>query len=558
MFSLAINAQEKQVENFITHKVKKRETLYGLSKKYKTSIEEILKYNSKVRIEGLKKRMRLKIPVYKVIVKSEIDSNFIRHLVKEKETKWRIAKKYTITIEALEILNPQIKEGLKTGQVLKIEKKKEALDYDYYIVQPKEGFYRIEKNTRVSEAKIRKLNPILDSIGLRPGMKLKIPKKIDNNTFDDDLKNVVVNLKTLEKIKDTVNIAIFLPFKLNEIDLDSLQEDASIFEKRNLHTIALDFYSGIQWAFFEANKLGIYINAKVYDTENNTQTIRRIIDNDDFSKIDVIIGPLTPTNFNYLSRQKTIPIVSPLSVNAVLMRPHVFQSVVQEDYIRKRTLNYLEKTLALDHNIIIIGDSIENVSQYNSSRLIEKFPKSHFINITEETVISLDSISAFLVDTIPNKVILETKELKQIYSISSMLNSQNTNEKNIQLFTIYRSPIYQNLSISNEHLGGVNFTFLSGTKTNYAEEPKNFYKKYTQFFGNIPNRESIRGYDVTLDIILRIATKGSLKNTINVGEETKYIENKFYYVPNNKGGYTNQGYYILQHEKFWIKELKKK
>ena len=51
-------------ERFLTHKVKKKETLYGLARKYNISIDQIKEYNSLIEKIGLKKRMELKIPVY--------------------------------------------------------------------------------------------------------------------------------------------------------------------------------------------------------------------------------------------------------------------------------------------------------------------------------------------------------------------------------------------------------------------------------------------------------------------------------------------------------------
>ena len=44
-FSSGLQAQERIPSRFITHKVKKKETLYSLSKKYEVTVDQIEAYN---------------------------------------------------------------------------------------------------------------------------------------------------------------------------------------------------------------------------------------------------------------------------------------------------------------------------------------------------------------------------------------------------------------------------------------------------------------------------------------------------------------------------------
>jgi len=65
LFSTALQAQEEQIpDRFITHKVKKKETLYELSQLYSVTIAQIKAYNPAVDKVGLKRRMMLRIPVF--------------------------------------------------------------------------------------------------------------------------------------------------------------------------------------------------------------------------------------------------------------------------------------------------------------------------------------------------------------------------------------------------------------------------------------------------------------------------------------------------------------
>ena len=158
------NAQEMPVK-FLPHKVKKKETIFGITKKYNITETQLNEYNPLLKKIGLRKRMVLRIPVYPMLVEKlpeqlvQVDQSTQAYIVKPKETKWRIAYNFQITIPELEALNPEIKKGLKEGQEIRIPivastTESETIDpawdssFNYYKVLPKEGYYRIEKKNR--------------------------------------------------------------------------------------------------------------------------------------------------------------------------------------------------------------------------------------------------------------------------------------------------------------------------------------------------------------------------------------------------------------------------
>ena len=55
-------------ERFLTHKVKRQETLFSLARKYKITVAQIKEYNPMLDKVGLKRRMQLRIPVYAAVV----------------------------------------------------------------------------------------------------------------------------------------------------------------------------------------------------------------------------------------------------------------------------------------------------------------------------------------------------------------------------------------------------------------------------------------------------------------------------------------------------------
>ena len=84
------------------------------------------------------------------------------------------------------------------------------------------------------------------------------------------------------------------------MELDSLEKTKSLLKRRNLHTIALDFYSGALLAL-EQLKTRAPIRVETYDTQNNKAQLQRVLQQQDLSQNDIVIGPLIPSNFDAVS-----------------------------------------------------------------------------------------------------------------------------------------------------------------------------------------------------------------------------------------------------------------
>ena len=241
--------EEKTVERTFlrhrNHRTKRNETLFSIAKKYDIEIEDVKKYNRFLYANNLKKGDKLKIPVYKTVVKiktlPKVKSKNTNYVVQPKEGKWRIAYKYGITVQELEALNPEMVSVLQPGQSiivpnLEAEKINEVdSEYSYYKVLPREGFYRLKVKLGVEQTDLERLNPELVNSGLKVGMVLKTPYNnsinntedgiIENNDNNEESESIeLANYVSDSSIK---NISVMLPFMLNKIDTDSVFDTSS-------------------------------------------------------------------------------------------------------------------------------------------------------------------------------------------------------------------------------------------------------------------------------------------------------------------------------------------
>lgn len=109
-------------ENFIYHIVEAGQTVLSIAEKYNITKEQLYKFNPEAEISPLQAGQVIKIPKKNG---EEIDINsktsFTEHKVKRKETLYSISKSYNVSVDDIIALNPELNTSdIKIGQTLKI------------------------------------------------------------------------------------------------------------------------------------------------------------------------------------------------------------------------------------------------------------------------------------------------------------------------------------------------------------------------------------------------------------------------------------------------------
>ena len=451
------------------------------------------------------------------IFSQNILTDTVFHEVERKETLFSISEKYKIKINDLLDLNPQLRESkLRRNStiLIPVSKTQELEDID------NEDIKNSEQDEMV-ELEITSLDSIY------------IQKKKKNNKL---------------------NISVLLPFRSSNLNFNSIKEVESLLVDRNLYTIALDLYSGILHAINDLKKMGISINLNVFDTDNSLNKILEISNSEKIRNSDLIIGPLLPRNFETFSAidfLEGIPKVFPLSNIPIKILKGVIQTVTPRNLLREKMIEYLDINIDRDENIVIIADSL-NLDIKN--KLTSIFPNSIKIKPEFEGYVLPELLDSLLVDSLPNKVIVESEIFTLVSSIVSQLNSQITPERDVRLYTTYKGNQYDDPSIDIKNLGDLRFTYPSISKKIRSDSITDFKENYKDLFGSLPNSDVFRGYDITKDIVLRILLDNNINKTVKYGEQT-YNESKFLYKKDTLGGLFNSSIYILKHFDYDIEEI---
>ena len=562
----------KELQGFKEHKTKRKETLYSLSKKYNVEEEDIKKYNTFLYANPLRKGDRLQIPKYKITENVEDVATHETYTVKPKEGKWRIAYKFGITVDELETLNPDMTEVLKAGDVINVPNlEKDAQNkiddtYSYYKVLPKEGFYRLKLKLNLEQHELEALNPGLKETGLKSGMILKIPHSNSAEAIIG-IEEEAVNLTGNISDYTTKHIAVMLPFRIHRVDFDSISDTKKSLKKDPYLNASLDFHSGVLMAIDSLKSLGISLKVDVYDTRYEVSEVSRIIRENNFESVDAVIGPLTPASFDKAAselKKYNTPIISPIGTNLKLY-DNVFQSRPDDDLLKTKIVNFV-KADSLESNIIVIADT-RNVAianslkqEFNHAKLVysrkNKEGKDEFFVTKEDIEEALKPGE--------NYVFLETKNEGYASNVTSVLASLNNyvdpekeeDPPEIILVTTNINSAFEGEQINNTHLSNLQFHFATASKE-YSENDNNaFVKKYDKLYNITPNKRAVKGFDLTMDVVLRLVSSEDLYASVNKTPITAYVENKFAYKKKLFGGYFNDAVYLVKYDDLIIVEVK--
>lgn len=568
----------KQEVKTIVHEVKAKETLYSIAKEYEVTVAQLEEWNAELLKDGLKKGQEIivskeDLPLNESYVEVKNVKNVTEtfsHKVLPQETIYGIATKYNISMDDLVSQNPDVKEGLKEGMILTLKKEtvksSTAINgTNVYAVKSGETLYSLSKKINVSQEELIKLNPDLAD-GLKEGMILKLPSTGKSQTTislpvnpikKDSL--VVFTPKNLVSLADSINVeqqrnlVLLLPFNMERISADSDKSTKQLIKGDNFLNLTLDFYSGALMAIDSAKVLGLPVNIKVLNIESDrtSSNIAKIIEENDFSKVDAVIGPFqnshVETTAQLLSKYNT-PVISPLSKEVGMKLPNLYNAVPTEKYMMDKLFNYFKEK---EGNVIaVVSTKKKSAKEY----LTGNYPEVKYPEFADNGSVDLNSLKTLLVKGKKNFVIIESQTTNQILNTTNFLKKLKE-DFDIQLVVLKLYDTLEVIDIPISNLTELNMMFPSNKKEGESDADKIFEMKYRRLNGISPTGAASKGFDVTFDTLLRICQKEGYAKSIEK-VKTEYYENTFDYV-NDNGNIINNGVYLMYYDTdLTIKQVK--
>ncbi|TLX76597.1 LysM peptidoglycan-binding domain-containing protein [Labilibacter sediminis] len=385
------DVSEADDPQFTYHKVERKETLYGISRRYNVTVDAIIASNPALKNGVLSVGSRIRIPEaikekhakVKAIEKLE-DKNYIYHRIVTGETIFSLSRKYNTSQEVLAQNNPDLDPNeLPLGYMVRIPKDaikkgvprgRKERDYVIHVVKRKETIYSISNKYNVTYKDIEEVNPTVIVSNIKKGMKLKVPtqeylaqKELDSQK--DAEENLSASRKEIwantevdcgrynyRENKETIKIALLLPFDLEATRkaniIKKIVNDEEVEIEREQPIISsrsrtfVEFYEGALMAVDSLKKQGVNIDLFTYDTAPDTNRVKQILEEPELKMVDFIIGPAYASNLPLVSDfsyEHQIKMVYPLSsVNTRLREnPFLFQVNAPDTLLFSNYANYI-------------------------------------------------------------------------------------------------------------------------------------------------------------------------------------------------------------------------
>lgn len=544
------NQEESSLETYI---VQPKDTKYSLAKKFKITIDDLDNWNKVIVRDGLQEGQV-------IIVKKPINPDHVipetvkdsildegKYRIQPEDTKYGVSKKFGLTIEELEELNPHLNDDFAIGTVIAVTKKgkkiisKEKSDYEQYTIKTKETLYGVSKKFNVSQMEILKLNPIL-SEGFKEGVVINIPNKnLESRTIASDKTKLEVIKNNEEK-----TLVLLLPFNISMIENDTVRSKTEFLNSKHgrLTNIALDYYAGALVAIDSAKRMGFTnLKVKIFDSESTktSNAIASIINKNDFSKVNAVVGPFINSQVEQaalLLEKYNIPIISPLSSANGKPYPNIYYARPSDELMREVLFNHFKKN---NGNVLAV---FSNKKQENKETLLAQFPDLKVVPNTEKGGVTSESIMSMLDPTRKNYVILDTEKTGMILNVTSILgNLKKKYDIQLVVFELYESLDFEEIPM--KRYTNLKMMYPSVTKNNQSGYYKSFQEKFKKANNINPNLFATRGFDVTLDTILRIYQENGFQDSA-LTSMSEQLESKFNYIKIEEGNY-NTGIYLMQY-----------
>ncbi len=513
-------------------------------------------------------------------------NKYVYHKIQKGETIFSITKKFSIDEKKIKNLNPSISNGLKEGDYIIVSEKQKKTDLktiifpandndQFYTVSPSETIYGIAAKLKVSQDDLLLWNPELKD-GLKQGQVLRIisSKKNNNPSISTITSSITTTSLTLiskdsiayiHKVKKSVyHVGLLLPFKLDEnetIIIDDLIKNKSTFPVTQ--SLALDFYYGFKLAIDSLISKDFDITIHLFDIdENDSLKAETICATSEFKNLDILFGPLYADVFKQVSgyaKKINIPIISPLTQQNKILYNNFFVSKVNpSQYTLIESLaDYTVDSLSKNSNIIIVNSTQKDQPYIKSfkSRYNSKIGKySDFKKDTLQEVKGILGVKNAYKSDKKNVVILLTNNQVYLQDFITQLYVFSDN-KNITLMGFNSVANIDNLD--QDYLNKLQFHFATQNHLNYQDSSViKLVKQYQSVYTTDPSDFYFQGYDIANYYLSNLKTNGPefFYKLEKYNAEGNLIGFKFYR-PDNETGFENRAVYIYKYSNYQLQKI---
>ena len=427
-----------------------------------------------------------------------------------------------------------------------------------HVVKKRETIFRICRNYDISQSEFLAANPEFRYTKLRQGAVVNIPftqKELEQRRqrqtaaqtrMESVSDSTLFSLNERSKDKEDdgiITAALILPFSLND-STTTLQKQM------------IEFYQGVMMALDKLKDENVSVTLKVFDSEGEDTPIEPLLESGKLDDVDIIFGPRFTSHISAVSRWSTahqVPLV-PLIINSnfddVFNNPYVYQLNPSQSYYLQETYNHFLEQFPNPNVILLDADEFKKNDFIDGLR--------HVLNERDIplTTLMVDTAYQQIMDTLvadkQNIFIINTdgsEPLNTMLPVLQLINRTKAPEIETHLFGY---PRYQTYATDHlEEFYEVDTWFYSWFYTNnMLQESVEFNNMFRRSFSrqmliSYPSYASY-GYDAGYYFLKGLATYGKdLPDHLDdISFDPVQMGFKFERV-NNWGGFMNRKVFFV-------------
>ncbi|WP_299390542.1 LysM peptidoglycan-binding domain-containing protein [uncultured Gelidibacter sp.] len=422
--------------------------------------------------------------------------------------------------------------------------------YSTYVIKPKETLFGLSKRAGMTIPEFLVLNPQLKE-SVQIGAVIKMPKDGLGST---EVANVPVapkstarytDLKASANTSQSKNLLFFLPFSQTEFQNHAVTGYKFDVVSDEFKKNSLEFYQGASIAIDSLKKLNLQLNVDIIETLNGQRNskVLEVAKEKDITKYDAIVLPFYDNieeDIAAFTAESKTPVITASTIARQSNTNNLYSALPSINQQRLKVLNYMKSKQA---HIIVLSD----VNRGESKAFIERhIPNADFINIKKNGTFNEKELIAKFKKNQLNFVVLDSERNSVFLSATTTMLSESSNYK-LQLAVLESSLIPDANDVSQLRFRILKMIYPSLGPAIPTLSSKQFIRSYQKKYNLQPTTNVMLGFDITFDSLLRMLQQESFQNSAE-DKTTEYTKLKFDYEKNALGGFSNEGIYILQYD----------
>ena len=483
---------------YLSHVVLERQTLFGISKAYGVSVDDLYEANPSLRQTGLQKNAILLVPYHEAAPQEvekapKSDGSYTEHLVKWYEDIEDIARRYDVSVKEIMELNGLKSKKLSARQVLRIPVK---------AVAEKEA---PADSTAAATDAVAAAAPVAAATE----EVVQVPEEQPDTTL------------LFVRSHEGVDFSLVLPLRSGELNMD--------------------FYSGVLMALKDLEAEGNKVTAHIYDLSAGLPPVEAL------QKSDFVLGPVASRELEAILQRvdNKVPVISPLDQKATVLSTY-YHNFIQ---VPSAPDNQYEDLVAWLKEDTESNDTVLLITEKGAGNIAAPVAiRSAMARLTLDyeilnyAIVEGRGIPARLTDAMSqegvNRVVVATESEAFMGDVVRNLGIMRGKGYDIVMYAPSKVRTFDTIEGSDYHDASLHISTAYFADYN-APEVDRFVQAYRALFRTEPSQFAFQGYDITRYFVQTVARHGNAWMRYLGAKKENGLHTDFLFEPDENGNHRN-------------------